>query len=234
MIKALFLNETRGHANHGWLDSYHTFSFARYYNPERMNFGMLRVLNDDVVKGGAGFGAHSHEQMEIISIPLYGTLQHQDSTGTQGIIKAGDVQLMSAGSGIVHSEMNASKEDSVNFLQIWVIPKSKNTPPRYEQKTFLAAERENKIQTLVSPDGTGLRINQDAWFHRCDLKQDLSIHYALKTSHNGLFLMVLEGSVMLAEHHLKRRDAIGLSAFEKILITATENAELLLIEVPMK
>src|SRR5882757_2117555 len=163
---------TRGHANHGWLDSHHTFSFAGYDEPSRVHFGMLRVLNDDIVKGGNGFGRHPHDNMEIVSIPLRGALEHGDNTGGHGIIKSGEVQIMSAGSGIAHSEKNASENELVNFLQIWVFPKERDITPRYDQKEFKVEDRINKFQTVIAPekDGSALWINQDAWFNLGDLK----------------------------------------------------------------
>src|SRR6476646_4488477 len=155
----------RGKANFGWLDSKHSFSFGHWYDPEKINFGALRVLNDDIVLGGEGFGAHPHDNMEIVSIPLYGALKHKDSTGRNEIIKQFDVQIMSAGSGITHSEFNASETEAVNFLQIWIMPKKRNIEPRYEQKTFSPANRSNRFQTVVAPDDKdAVWINQDAWF----------------------------------------------------------------------
>ncbi|HET9053803.1 MAG TPA: pirin family protein, partial [Cyclobacteriaceae bacterium] len=184
--------ETRGHANHGWLNSHHTFSFAGYYDPSRINFGALRVLNDDIVTGGRGFGQHPHDNMEIISIPLKGALEHGDNTGGHGIIKSGEVQIMSAGSGIAHSEKNASATETVNFLQIWVFPKVKNIQPRYDQKLFPAEERINKFQTVVSPekDGKGLWINQDAWFSLGKMKAGFTTEYTLNKTSNGVYAFV--------------------------------------------
>jgi redox-sensitive bicupin YhaK (pirin superfamily) len=227
---------TRGHANHGWLNSYHTFSFAGYYDPARVNFGALRVLNDDIVKGGAGFGQHPHDNMEIISIPLRGTLEHGDNTGGHGIIKSGEVQIMSAGSGIAHSEKNASKNDEVNFLQVWVFPKEKNIQPRYDQKLFLAEERINKFQTVVSPEknSESLWINQDAWFSLSKLAKGFSTDYAVNKTTNGVYVFVIEGDVTINGQKLNKRDGFGVWEVEKLVISADNDAEILVMEVPMK
>ncbi len=235
MKSILHRAETRGHANHGWLDSHHSFSFANYYDPERVHFGMLRVLNDDIVTGGMGFGTHPHDNMEIVSIPLRGALQHQDTTGRKEIIKTNDVQIMSAGSGIAHSEYNASKTDAVNFLQIWIIPKLKNIPPRYEQKTLNPEDRANKLQTVVSPEkeSTGVWINQDTWFVMGNLKQGFSTDYNIKKTGNGVYAFILEGDVTVDGQKLNKRDGIGISDTDKISITADADAEILLIDVPM-
>ncbi|MBW7951904.1 MAG: pirin family protein, partial [Chitinophagaceae bacterium] len=180
MTTILHKANTRGNANHGWLNSYHTFSFANYYNSERTNFGLLRVLNDDTVSAGMGFGKHPHDNMEIVSIPLEGDLHHNDSTGRDKIIKQGDVQIMSAGSGIMHSEMNANKNKEVKFLQIWVYPEKRNIEPRYEQKTFSAEDRKNKLQTVVAPnDSNALWINQQAWFTLGNFDTNFSTIYTL-------------------------------------------------------
>ncbi|HEY4652698.1 MAG TPA: pirin family protein [Pontibacter sp.] len=233
--KIIHKANTRGHANHGWLDSHHTFSFARYYNPERMNFGLLRVLNDDIVAPGMGFGAHPHDNMEIISIPLSGELAHQDSTGNKKVIKTNDVQIMSAGSGLTHSEFNNSKTEKVNFLQIWVFPKEENITPRYEQKTFNPEERQNKLQTVVSPEkgGESIWINQDAWFTLGTLKTGFSEDYKLHKSGNGVYAFVINGEVEIDGEKLSRRDGLGISEAETINIKVTSDAELLLMEIPM-
>ncbi|NDK56249.1 pirin family protein [Pontibacter fetidus] len=234
-MKIIHKAETRGHANHGWLDSHHTFSFASYYNPERMGFGLLRVLNDDIVAPGMGFGAHPHDNMEIVSIPLSGELAHQDSTGNKKVIQTNDVQIMSAGSGLTHSEFNNSKTDQVNFLQIWVFPKEQNIKPRYEQKTFNPADRQNKLQTVVSPEqgAESIWINQDAWFTLGSLKTGFTEDYKLHKSGNGVYAFVLEGDLEIDGEKLNKRDGMGISDFETITIKATSDAELLLMEVPM-
>lgn len=228
--------ETRGMADHGWLKSYHTFSFASYYNPERMNFGLLRVLNDDTVAAGMGFGKHPHDNMEIVSIPLKGSLEHQDSMGNKMVIGLNEVQIMSAGSGVRHSEYNHSKTEEVKFLQIWVFPKERNIEPRYEQKVFSPEDRKNKFKTVVSPykeDGS-LWINQDAYFVLGDLDGGKALTYTLNDKSHGVYLFVLEGSVEAGGEKLNRRDAIGISETESFEVKASENAEVLLIEVPMK
>jgi quercetin 2,3-dioxygenase len=232
---ALHKADTRGHVNHGWLDSYHTFSFGGYYNPSRIQFGMLRVLNDDIVAGGAGFGTHPHDNMEIVSIPLSGALEHRDNTGSHGIIKSGEVQIMSAGSGIAHSEFNASKTDKVNFLQIWVLPKVKNTAPRYEQKEFPVDKRMNQLKAVVSPEqnGDALWINQDAWFFLGSLKKGNTVNYTTRRHGNGSYIFVIEGNIHVNEIALNKRDGLGISETDTVTIKADDNAELLLIDVPM-
>lgn len=226
---------TRGHANHGWLDSHHTFSFAGYHDPSRVNFGALRVLNDDIVAGGRGFGQHPHDNMEIISIPLKGSLEHGDNTGGHGIIKSGEVQIMSAGSGIAHSEKNASSTEAVNFLQIWVFPKVRNIQPRYDQKLFLAENRINKFETVVSPekDGKGLWINQDAWFSLGKLQAGSSTEYVLNKNSNGVYAFVIEGDVTINGQKLNKRDGLGVWDTDKLSVVADNEAEVLLMEVPM-
>ncbi len=227
---------TRGNANHGWLDSHHTFSFGSYHNPERMHFGALRVLNDDIVKGGMGFSKHPHDNMEIISIPLRGALKHNDTTGRNEIIKTGDVQIMSAGTGISHSEVNASKTEDVNFLQLWIIPKKRNIAPRYEQKTFDVSGCENKFQTVVSPNenGDSLWINQDAWLSFGNIKKDFTAYYNINNKTNGIYVFMIEGDVMINSQMLGRRDGIGVKDLAKLEIKADSDAELLVIEVPVQ
>lgn len=226
---------TRGHANHGWLDSHHTFSFAGYHDPERVHFGALRVLNDDIVTGGMGFGKHPHDNMEIVSIPLRGALEHKDTTGRQAIIKTGDVQIMSAGSGIAHAEYNASKTDDVNFLQIWVFPKLRNISPRYEQKTFDEKGRENKWQVVVSPEkeSSALWINQDAWFVLGDWKKGTETTYTLHKKDNGVYVFILEGDVTVNGQSMKKRDGMGISNATEITIKTESDSKILLIEIPM-
>lgn len=227
--------ESRSHANHGWLNSYHTFSFSGYHDPSRVQFGLLRVLNDDIVKGGMGFGQHPHDNMEIISIPLRGSLEHGDNTGGHGIIKSGEVQIMSAGSGIAHSEKNASKTEEVNFLQIWVFPKERNIVPRYDQKEFKSDERLNKFQTVVSPEKgpNALWINQDAWFHLGNLKERTMAEYILKSKGNGVYAFILEGDVTINNQILNKRDGFGVWDTDKLSISANNDSEVLLMEVPM-
>lgn len=225
----------RGNNNFGWLDSKHSFSFGHFYDPQKMHFGALRVLNDDIVKGGQGFGEHPHDNMEIVSIPLKGALAHKDSTGTDGIIKTGDVQIMSAGSGIRHSEYNASKTEDVNFLQLWVIPKERNIKPRYQQKNFSVGERENKWQVVVSPDETdgGVWINQDAVFSLAHTEKDSTLSYKNKFSGNGVYFFVLEGDVELNGEILNKRDAMEITDADEFEIKIKADADLLAVEVPM-
>jgi quercetin 2,3-dioxygenase len=226
---------TRGHANHGWLNSHHTFSFGNYYNPERMHFGVLRVLNDDSVKGGMGFGTHPHDNMEIISIPLEGDLQHKDSMGNNAVIKQGDIQAMSAGTGIYHSEQNSNKEETVKFLQIWIFPNKKNVTPRYDQVTLNVADRHNKLQQVLSPDAddAGVWIYQDTWFHMGNLDKGVAVNYDVKKEGNGVYAFVLKGDVTINGQQLNTRDGFGLSDVKELNITADSNAEILLMEVPM-
>ncbi len=228
--------DTRGKANHGWLNSNHSFSFANYYNPERMNFGVLRVLNDDVVSAGMGFGTHPHNNMEIISIPLEGDLEHKDSMGTSAIIKQGDIQVMSAGTGIMHSEYNANKDKEVKFLQIWVVPNKEAVEPRYDQITLNLADRKNKLQQVLSPnaDDEGVWIHQNAWFNMTSLEKGKSLNYQLNDSQrNGVYAFVIEGNVTINGQRLERRDGFGLWDLDNLEIKTDSNAELLLMEVAM-
>lgn len=226
---------SRGIADFGWLLSKHTFSFGRYYNPERINFGALRVLNDDIVQGGMGFGTHPHDNMEIVSIPLEGNLEHKDSTGNTEVIKTGDVQIMSAGYGLSHSEYNHSKTDQVNFLQIWVLPKKQNIEPRYEQITFDPEKRRNKLQTVVAPDDdSALWINQDAWFSLVDLDPKTSIDYQVHRKGNGAYIFQIEGSSSINnDETLNRRDAAGVVDTQGFEIISNTSSKILVIEVPM-
>ncbi|MDX1912999.1 MAG: pirin family protein [Saprospiraceae bacterium] len=226
---------TRGHANHGWLNSYHTFSFANYYNPERMHFGVLRVLNDDTVEGGKGFGTHPHDNMEIISIPLEGDLEHKDSMGNVAVIRNGDVQVMSAGTGIYHSEYNKNKDNKVKFLQIWVFPNKKNVTPRYDQITLNLADRKNKLQQILSPnpDDAGVWIHQDAWFHLADFDAGKTTTYKIKKAGNGVYAFVLSGDLTINGQALNTRDGMGIWNTDQFTIKADSKAEFLLMEVPM-
>lgn len=227
---------TRGNANHGWLDSKHTFSFANYYNPERMHFGVLRVLNDDTVSAGMGFGTHPHDNMEIISIPLEGDLEHKDSMGNTAVIKHGDIQVMSAGSGITHSEYNRNKDQQVKFLQIWLFPNKKNVPPRYDQITLNAADRKNKLQQILSPNANdaGVWVYQDAWFNMGTFDENAKANYAFNKKGNGVYAFVLKGNFKINETELNERDGLGIWNTDAIEITSLSNdAEVLLMEVPM-
>jgi redox-sensitive bicupin YhaK (pirin superfamily) len=236
MKTTLHKADTRGKADHGWLNSHHTFSFASYHNPERVKFGLLRVLNDDIVQPGEGFGTHPHDNMEIISIPLKGALAHKDSTGNEHVINTGDVQIMSAGSGLYHSEYNASKKDAVNFLQIWVFPKERDIEPRYDQKTYNAEDRKNKFQVVVSPEKNSgsLWINQDSYFSLADLEKGSSVNYDVKNPGNGVYLFLIEGSINVGGIQMDKRDGLGIEDTDSLEITAMENSQLLVIEVPMK
>lgn len=226
---------TRGHASFGWLNSYHTFSFGNYANPERVHFGALRVLNDDTVAKGMGFSKHPHENMEIVSIPLSGDLHHKDSTGRDEIIREHDVQIMSAGSGIAHSEMNANKDKEVKFLQLWVFPKEQNIEPRYEQKTFNPEDRNNQILTVVAPDDDkAVWINQDAWFSLGKFSKDFTTTYQLHKNGNGVYAFILSGTITINDQLLEARDGYGISETDAINLQATSDAEILLIEVPMQ
>lgn len=228
--------DTRGHANHGWLNSYHTFSFAGYYHPERMNFGVLRVLNDDTVAAGMGFGTHPHDNMEIISIPLEGDLEHRDSMGNVAVIRKGDIQVMSAGTGIQHSEYNKNKDQQVKFLQIWVFPNQKNVTPRYDQLTLNLKDRHNRLQQVLSPnpDDEGVWIHQNAWFHIGQFDEGFSTDYTLKGGkNNGIYIFVLSGQVTVGGQALEARDGYGVWNMEKIDLVANTGAEVLLMEVPV-
>lgn len=235
MEKIIHKSDSRGQADHGWLKSYHTFSFASYYDQQRVNFGALRVLNDDRVAKGMGFGRHPHDNMEIISIPLEGDLAHEDSMGNTAVIKENDVQVMSAGTGIVHSEFNNSKEKEVKFLQIWLFPNKKNVSPRYGQQSFPPAARKNNFQLIVSPNQEEVNtwIHQVAWFHLADFEKGYADEYMIKKSGNGLYIFLLEGSLSVADEKITTRDAIGLTDLEKVKIEATERSRFLLMEVPM-
>lgn len=227
--------ETRGHANHGWLNAHHTFSFAGYYDPNRVQFGVLRVLNDDIIAPGMGFGTHPHDNMEIITIPLEGDLAHKDSMGNTEVIKFGDVQVMSAGTGIQHSEFNPNHDQRTNLLQIWVFPKHRNVAPRYEQITLNVADRHNQFQQVLSPnaDDAGVWIHQDAWFHMSNMDAGTTLEYTRKLAGNGLYVFVIKGSVKVNGEQLEKRDGMGLTDFEKATFEATSDAEVLLMEVPM-
>lgn len=228
--------ETRGLANHGWLLSRHTFSFANYYNPERMNFGVLRVLNDDLIAKGTGFPTHPHDNMEIVSIPLEGDLEHKDSLGNTTVIKEGDIQVMSAGKGVMHSEYNKSKSERCSFLQIWIIPNAHNVDSRYDQVSIEDLIEENKFNQILSPnkDDQGVWIHQNAWFSMGSFEKDIEIDYALNNKQNGVYLFVLEGEVTINNTTtLTKRDGMGLWETEKINLKSNNKSKVLLMEVPM-
>ena len=235
MKTVLHKAETRGHANHGWLNSYHTFSFSRYYNPERMGFGALRVLNDDTVHGGMGFGRHPHNNMEIISIPLEGDIEHKDSMGNVAVIKKGDVQVMSAGTGIYHSEYNKNKNQELKFLQIWVIPNKNDVAPRYDQITLDKTKLDNQLYQILSPneEDEGVWLHQNAWFHLGNLKADFSKKYELKANKNGVYAFVINGEVEVAGQKLSPRDGLGIWNTDSFDIKTSTDTKLLLMEVPM-
>ena len=231
-------SDTRGHANHGWLNAHHSFSFANYYNPQRMHFGVLRVLNDDIVAPSMGFGTHPHDNMEIITLPLRGALRHRDNMGNTEVIQANEVQVMSAGTGITHSEFNANAHEDINLLQIWLFPNQRNVTPRYDQRSFKPENRVNQLQTVVTPlgqeEGESVGIHQDAWFSLGTLKAGIEKEYSVRLKSNGVYLFVIEGSVTVNGNLLGKRDAIGLWDIEKIEIKAESDAEILVMDVPME
>ncbi len=227
---------TRGHANHGWLNSHHTFSFANYYNPERTNFGVLRVLNDDTVSAGRGFGTHPHDNMEIISIPLEGDLEHKDSMGNTTVIKQGDVQVMSAGTGIYHSEYNKNADRQVKFLQIWIFPNKRDVEPRYGQITLDPGQLKNNLAQVLSPhaDDEGVWVHQNAWFHMGELEAGFETTYTLKDQSNGVYAFIIEGDVTIDGQALNQRDGFGAWETSQLKLKADSNAKVLLMEVPMR
>ncbi len=236
MKTVLHKAHTRGHANHGWLDSHHTFSFANYRNPERMHFGVLRVLNDDVVAPGRGFSTHPHDNMEIISIPLEGDLEHKDSMGNVAVIREGDVQVMSAGTGVYHSEYNKNRDKNVKFLQIWVFPDKRNVEPRYDQITLENTSLKNQLFQILSPnaDDEGVWIHQNAWFHMGNLDKGTELTYTLKDAQNGVYAFVISGEVTIGGESLEQRDGFGIWDTDSIGIRADKDAKVLLMEVPMR
>lgn len=227
---------TRGHADHGWLNSYHSFSFAGYNNPERIHFGALRVLNDDTVSQGMGFGTHPHKDMEIISIPLEGDLEHKDSMGTAAVIKKGEIQVMSAGTGIMHSEYNKSPKEPVKFLQIWVFPRTIGLTPRYDQMVIASHEKINEFQQILSPntDDEGVWIHQDAWFNLAKFEKGYQQDYRLNKKGNGVYIFVLQGKASIGEQQLDYRDGLGIWDTDAFVLKAEEDAQILLMEVPME
>lgn len=227
---------TRGRANHGWLDAHHTFSFAGYYNPERHNFGVLRVLNDDRIDAGMGFGTHPHDNMEIITIPLAGELRHRDSMGNTAVIHAGEIQVMSAGTGIQHSEFNSSPDTTLNLLQIWIFPNKRNVTPRYDQQILNLADRHNKLQQILSPnpEDDGVWIHQDAWFHLGKFDKDFETSYTLKQKENGVYVFVISGDVTINGQLLNTRDGLGIWETDVLNLKAeSPDTEVLLMEIPM-
>jgi quercetin 2,3-dioxygenase len=236
MKKIIHLADSRGFVDMGWLKTHHTFSFASYYNPERVRFGLLRVLNDDWIDPGKGFDTHPHDNMEIITIPLSGSIRHKDTLGNEYVIQSGEIQRMSAGSGIAHSEYNASNSKKLNLLQIWVFPKIRDIPPRYGQKTFDPKERKNKFQLIISPDERdgSVGVNQDAFFSLSELTQGKSLNYQVNIKGNGLYIFVISGAINILDESLNVRDGMGISEVSEILITAEKDSEILLMEIPLK
>ena len=233
----LYKENTRGHANHGWLNAHHSFSFANYYNHERMHFGVLRVLNDDLIDGGMGFGSHPHDNMEIITIPLAGAIAHKDSMGNSAVINAGEIQVMSAGTGVSHSEFNALEDVQLNLLQIWLFPNKKNVAPRYDQKTLDVAARHNNFKQILSPnaDDDNVWIHQDAWFSLGKFDADFETEYKIKKAGNGVYAFVISGEVTVNGQVLNKRDAIGIWDTDSISFKANSaDAEVLFMDVPME
>ncbi len=235
MKKIVHKASERGHANHGWLNAYHSFSFANYYDPSKVHFGLLRVLNDDTIGPGTGFGTHPHDNMEIVTIPLKGTLEHKDSMGNIGVIRPNEIQAMSAGSGLMHSEYNHSKTEELNLLQIWVFPKLKNIEPRYEQRVFSAEEKNGKFKTIVAPVKSSdiMWINQDAYFSLGKFEKYSQVEYTIQHPGNGAYIFMIEGEASIEGEVLGQRDAMGIWETPKISITTNINSEILIIEVPM-
>jgi len=235
MKKVIHPANERGNANHGWLQANHSFSFASYYNPAKMNFGVLRVLNDDTVAPGMGFGTHPHENMEIITIPTEGALAHKDSMDNEEVIYSGDIQVMSAGTGIQHSEYNASKVAVVKLFQIWIIPSQQNVTPRYQQITLNPADSLNQWQQIVSPNqqDAGVWIHQNAWMHIANFTEDKSVNYAVKNKGNGAYVLIINGEASIDTTILNNRDAIGIWEAEEFVIHAKAGTRILVIDVPM-
>ncbi len=227
---------SRGHANHGWLDSHHTFSFANYHNPERMHFGVLRVLNDDRVQAGKGFNTHPHDNMEIISIPLFGDLEHKDSMGNLSIIREGDIQIMSAGTGIYHSEFNKNQNKEVQFLQIWLFPNKKNVTPRYDQISINNLEQKNAFYQILSPspEDQGVWIHQNAWFSMGNFDPEKEASYPIHHPENGVYAFVIEGKVDINGQKLNPRDGFGVWNTDRVDLRSESTSKVLLMEVPMK
>ena len=236
MKKVFHSAESRGRANLGWLDANYSFSFASYFNPDRMNFGALRVLNDDTISPGKGFGTHPHDNMEIITIPLKGDLEHKDSMGNVGVINEGEIQVMSAGSGVYHSEYNKNLDSFVNLLQLWVVPNKQNVKPRYSQLSIRELKKKNSFYQVLSPypEDDGMWIHQDAWFHLGDFEERTYIDYVLKKDGNGIYVFIIEGAIIVSDEKLRKRDAIGVWNTNKISFEAQNKSRVLIVEVPME
>lgn len=229
--------QSRGHQDHGWLKANHSFSFANWYNPKRMNFGALRVLNDDFIAAERGFGTHPHDNMEIITLPLKGKLTHRDSMGHSAVISAGDIQVISAGTGIYHSEQNEQSDEAVELLQLWIFPNQKDVQPRYDQITIRKEQKENDFYQIISPypEDAGSWIHQNAWLHLGDFKKASTANHQLNDPNNGLYVFVIEGSLTIGQHQLQKRDALGLWEIgDELVFQVAENSLVLLIEVPLQ
>jgi hypothetical protein len=235
MKKIFHASSTRGEANHGWLHAKHSFSFANYFDPKRIQFGALRVLNDDIIAPGMGFGSHPHDNMEIITIPLEGALEHKDSMDNIGVIEADEIQVMSAGTGIYHSEYNKNKDKQVKVLQLWVLPNEKNVTPRYDQKSIKELKKPNSLYPIVTPNpnGPAMWIHQDAWFHMGDFNQPTEIEYQINKAGNGVYVFLIEGSAEIAGEAIKKRDAVGVWETNNFSLSMASNSRVLLIEVPV-
>lgn len=236
MKKTFHPSAARGEADHGWLHAKHSFSFAQFFNPERIQFGALRVLNDDVIAPGMGFGTHPHNNMEIITIPLKGALEHKDSMDNIGVVAVDEIQVMSAGTGVSHSEYNKNKDQPLNLLQLWVLPNQQNVAPRYDQKNIKSLKKTNALYPVITPnhDDAGMWIHQDAWFHLGDFNQKTTVPYSLHKQGNGVYAFMIEGRASIEGESLEKRDALGVWETESFSITAEENSRILLVEVPMK
>lgn len=237
MKKILHPADTRGAADFGWLKARYSFSFANYFNPERLQFGRLRVLNDDIVAPAMGFGKHPHQNMEIVTIPQEGALKHRDSMGNEGVIESGDIQIMSAGSGVEHSEINANTTEPVKLFQIWVLPETNNVEPRYDQKKIASLIQPNALSTVVKPKSEAgeneLWVHQQAWFNIGEFDQQTTTSYQLHNQQHGAYVFVIEGKASVGGEELQKRDAIGIWDTDSVEITADADSRLLLIEVPM-
>lgn len=235
MKTVLHKAEERGYADHGWLKAYYSFSFANYYNPANINFGALRVLNDDTIDAGKGFGTHPHDNMEIITIPLSGEIEHKDSMGNSGVISEGEIQVMSAGTGIQHSEFNKNQKEELKVLQIWIFSNQKNVEPRYDQISLKSIEKENELFQILSPnkDDEGVWIHQDAWFHLGNLRKDWNGEYRLKGKNHGVYLFVINGKISIGNHELFKRDSIEITETDNFKIEALSDSRILIMEVPM-
>ena len=236
MNTVLHKANTRGSADHGWLKVNHTFSFANYRNPERMHFGVLRVLNDDCIAGGKGFNPHPHDNMEIITIPLEGSIEHKDNMGNSSVIQQGDVQVMSAGTGVVHSEFNADSEEDLKLLQIWLFPNKKNVDPRYQQIPIREVETKNSFYQILSPNESdqGVWIHQNAWFQLGEFNEKKKIKYDIHSKGNGIYAFIIEGHAKIEGQELEKRDGYGIWNVDHISIETEKNSKILLMEVPMR